>query len=129
MSTRDTPLTDARVRRVRIENEDSCCAIYVKVDEVPYEGDLVDADFARSLETRLNAAEELLRKLVRVADIMDLYLGAPCFNKHPVPDDRVVLYVEHGSDSVEITLGECRAIRAHLANAANPASATKETTT
>lgn len=59
---------------------------------------------------------ELLRKLVRVADIADLYMGPPCNNPKPVPDDRVVLEYQHGDDEVTITLGECRRFRAAKSN-------------
>jgi predicted nuclease with TOPRIM domain len=45
-----TPRTDARELAVSIQNEDSCCAIYVKIDGKEYEGGLVDTDFARELE-------------------------------------------------------------------------------
>ena len=45
-----TPRTDARELAISIQNEDSCCAIYVKVDGKEYEGGLVDSDFARELE-------------------------------------------------------------------------------
>jgi tRNA G26 N,N-dimethylase Trm1 len=45
-----TPQTDARELAVSIQNEDSCCAIYVKIDGKEYEGGLVDTDFARELE-------------------------------------------------------------------------------
>jgi hypothetical protein len=45
-----TPRTDARELAVSIQNEDSCCAIYVKVHGKEYEGGLVDTDFARDLE-------------------------------------------------------------------------------
>ena len=48
MST--TPRTDARELAISIQNEDSCCAIYVKIDGKEYEGGLVDTDFARDLE-------------------------------------------------------------------------------
>ena len=48
MST--TPRTDARELAISIQNEDSCCAIYVKIDGKEYEGGLVDSDFARKLE-------------------------------------------------------------------------------
>lgn len=59
-------------------------------------------------------SERMLRKLCRVADIADLYMGPPCFNKYPVDSDKSVLFEEHGKDSVHITLGECRALRASL---------------
>ena len=45
-----TPRTDARELAISIQNEDSCCAIYVKVYGKEYEGGLVDTDFARELE-------------------------------------------------------------------------------
>lgn len=45
-----TPRTDARELAISIQNEDSCCAIYVKIDGKEYEGGLVDSDFARELE-------------------------------------------------------------------------------
>jgi hypothetical protein len=45
-----TPRTDARELAISIQNEDSCCAIYVKVHGKEYEGGLVDTDFARDLE-------------------------------------------------------------------------------
>ena len=54
-----TPRTDARELAISIQNEDSCCAIYVKIDGKEYEGGLVDSDFARELEcenARLRAA-------------------------------------------------------------------------
>lgn len=56
--------------------------------------------------------ELLIRKLIRVADIADLYLGPPCNNPAPVPGHRLVLEYQHGDDEVTITLDECRAIRA-----------------
>jgi hypothetical protein len=52
-----TPRTDARELAISMQNEDSCCAIYVKIDGKEYEGGLVDTDFARELEcenARLN---------------------------------------------------------------------------
>ena len=45
-----TPRTDARELAISIQNEDSCCAIYVKIDGKEYEGGLVDTEFARTLE-------------------------------------------------------------------------------
>jgi hypothetical protein len=45
-----TPRTDARELAISMQNEDSCCAIYVKIDGKEYEGGLVDTDFARELE-------------------------------------------------------------------------------
>ena len=48
-----TPRTDERIQTIRIENEDSCCAIYVKIGDKDYDGALIDADFARQLELEL----------------------------------------------------------------------------
>ena len=63
----NTPKTNARVEAIIIESEDSCCGIYVKLDGANYDGDLVDADFARGMEqavTELSAA---------LTDLLDEY--------------------------------------------------------
>ena len=65
MST--TPRTDARELGISIQNEDSCCAIYVKVYGKEYEGGLVDTDFARDLE-RENA--ELRKDKARLRETL-----------------------------------------------------------
>lgn len=74
------------------------------------------AKLAATPTTSAGEDGELLRKLVRVADIADLYMGPPCNNPMPVPDDRVVLEYQHGDDEVTITLGECRRFRAAKSN-------------
>ena len=51
--TIQTPRTEDRINRISIENEDSCCAIYVKIDGKESDCDLIDADFARQLEREL----------------------------------------------------------------------------
>lgn len=48
-----TPRTEDRINRISIENEDSCCSIYVKIDGAESDCDLIDADFARQLEREL----------------------------------------------------------------------------
>lgn len=58
-----TPRTDAHLNSVSIENEDSCCSIYVKVDGVDYHGELATADFARAIEAELQAAHSRIREL------------------------------------------------------------------
>ena len=66
-----TPRTDARELAISIQNEDSCCDIYVKIDGKEYEGRLVDSDFARELECeneRLRAALELAFSIPRMTD-------------------------------------------------------------
>jgi hypothetical protein len=60
MST--TPRTDARELAISIQNEDSCCAIYVKVHGKEYEGGLVDTDFARELERELAETRKALEE-------------------------------------------------------------------
>jgi len=58
-----TPQTDARELAVSIQNEDSCCAIYVKIDGKEYEGGLVDSDFARELECENARLREEIKRL------------------------------------------------------------------
>jgi hypothetical protein len=58
-----TPRTDARELAISIQNEDSCCAIYVKIDGKEYEGGLVDSDFARELECENARLKEALESL------------------------------------------------------------------
>jgi tRNA G26 N,N-dimethylase Trm1 len=53
-SKMDTPRTDTHAGQIKLENEDSCCGIYVYIDGKEYYGSLVDADFARQLERELN---------------------------------------------------------------------------
>jgi hypothetical protein len=65
MST--TPRTDARELAISIQNEDSCCAIYVKIDGKEYEGGLVDSDFARKLECENARLRGWLRHLNEAA--------------------------------------------------------------
>jgi tRNA G26 N,N-dimethylase Trm1 len=57
-SKMDTPRTDTRAGQIKLENEDSCCGIYVYIDGKEYYGSLVDADFARQLERELNQANK-----------------------------------------------------------------------
>jgi len=68
-----TPRTDARLGQIKIENEDSCCAIYVYIDGKEYYGDLVDADFARQLESELAEANARLEQ--KVNDSADFVEG------------------------------------------------------
>ena len=62
-----TPRTDTRELAISIQNEDSCCAIYVKIDGKEYEGGLVDSDFARKLEC----------ENVRLREALEFYAFAP----------------------------------------------------
>jgi hypothetical protein len=66
MST--TPRTDARELAISIQNEDSCCAIYVKIDGKEYEGGLVDSDFARKLECENARLREALADMLENHD-------------------------------------------------------------
>jgi hypothetical protein len=67
MST--TPRTDARELAISIQNEDSCCAIYVKIDGKEYEGGLVDSDFARELECENARMRETLNSALEAAEL------------------------------------------------------------
>ena len=58
-----TPRTDERIQTIRIENEDSCCAIYVKIGDNDYDGALIDADFACQLERELDEANAKIERL------------------------------------------------------------------
>ena len=57
----------------------------------------------------------VLRKLSRVADIRDPYMGPPCHNKQH-PDEAEIGGCTHGDDSQKITLGDCRVVRRWLVN-------------
>lgn len=54
--------------------------------------------------TKLKAA---LAPLAEMARIRKLYEGGPCKNKRH-PDDALICFVEHGRDSVTLSLGQCR---------------------
>lgn len=56
----DHPRTDARLDSISIENEDSCCAIYIRIDGAEYDGPLVDADFAYQLEDDIKLLNDRL---------------------------------------------------------------------
>lgn len=56
----------------------------------------------------------VMRKLARVADIRDLYMGPPCHNKRH-PDSAEVGGCTHQEDEQVITLGDCRVVRRWLA--------------
>jgi hypothetical protein len=64
-----TPRTDARELAISIQNEDSCCAIYVKVYGKEYEGGLVDTDFARELECENARLRETLEAALQSAEL------------------------------------------------------------
>lgn len=55
-----TPRTDAEARRMTIDCDDSCVEIYVNQDGKPVEGDIVLADFARTLERDITELNERL---------------------------------------------------------------------
>lgn len=61
------------------------------------------------------AVMDVLKKLARVADIRDLYMGPPCHNNRHT-DSAKIGGCTHGDDEQEITLGDCRTVRAWLAN-------------
>ena len=71
----DTPRTDDRLCTISIENEDSCCAIYVKIDGKDSDCDLIDADFTRQLERELTQSkaevERLKEEVKNLEDIID----------------------------------------------------------
>ena len=56
MNDRPTPETDAQI--VTMECEDSCCAIYSKLNGSEFEGDVVPYDFARNLERERDELRE-----------------------------------------------------------------------
>lgn len=64
----DTPLTDKRLKNIKIENEDSCCSIYVYVNDKEYTGDIVDADFARGLERENQLLKSALKDVLSIMD-------------------------------------------------------------
>lgn len=59
----DTPRTDDRLCTISIENEDSCCAIYVKIDGKDSDCELIDADFTRQLERELTQSKAEVERL------------------------------------------------------------------
>ena len=90
--TTDTPRTDARISTTEIENEDSCCAIYVRIEGRNYDGDLIDADFTRSLEREATAYREELERLLEVVSeedhaIITAILGQNDKSRHEEKDE------------------------------------------
>jgi hypothetical protein len=75
MST--TPRTDARELAISIQNEDSCCAIYVKIDGKEYEGGLVDSDFARKLECENAALRAIIDATLRALPVCNVRTHTP----------------------------------------------------
>jgi len=69
-----TPRTDERIQTIRIENEDSCCAIYVKIGDKDYDGALIDADFACQLERELTEKTNEVAKLRRLVKDHEKFL-------------------------------------------------------
>ena len=63
MTTTNTPRTDDRLCTISIENEDSCCAIYVKIDGKDSDCELIDADFTRQLERELTQSKAEVERL------------------------------------------------------------------
>lgn len=126
MTTTNTPLTDAVSKAIGRH-----LAEYASRRSEGQHGTLADAAFdigveldaVRTLETRLHAAEELLRGAQAV--VRDLvYVGSGDMDPVSVAyDNNIVESAEQRAPDV------CARIAAHLANAANPASATttKET--
>lgn len=47
-----TPRTDAEMAKIKIDCDDSCCAVYIEKDGDTV--DVVDAEFARGLEREVN---------------------------------------------------------------------------
>lgn len=55
-----TPRTDEEVSHIRVDCDDSCCVVYFYRDGKEFDGDIVPADFARTLERELRAEVERL---------------------------------------------------------------------
>ncbi len=49
------------------------------------------------------------QKIAEIVRIHDLYEGPPCNNQRH-PDDTLIACAQHGLSSVELTLGDCRAL-------------------
>lgn len=61
---RPTPETDARTSQITVQSEDEYCSVEVTLNGEKYDGDIVDADFARNLERQ---RDELLEALDNLA--------------------------------------------------------------
>ena len=79
MTTTDTPRTDDRLCTISIENEDSCCAIYVKIDGKDSDCDLIDADFTRQLERELTQSKAEVERLRHLLTEASYRINKPAF--------------------------------------------------
>ena len=91
----DTPRTDKRLSEVIIENEDSCCAIYVKINGVESDDALLDAGFARELEREITMLRVALGNALQAADSLS--------EQQALPDDGYRAALESARSAYSLT--------------------------
>jgi len=110
----ETPETDTEASMTHLDCDDSCVEIYIKRDGKNAYGDIVLADFARSLEQKRNdALAALEREQMRLVacDVI-----AMCDTPESAADARHMHqdYESAALDSVKRRVDECIALR-HMA--------------
>lgn len=84
-----------------------CIADAAVVKQAKYDGRHVLA-LAKQVREHTRKMKAALAPIAEMARIRKLYEDGPCNNERH-SDDALICFVEHGRDSVTLSLGECRA--------------------
>jgi hypothetical protein len=87
----DTPRTEAEACRITLDCDDSCVEIYVKQDGKTVDGDIIFADFARTLERELNAAKAEIADNLALIKRLHRAISARMCADEPTDEERLEL--------------------------------------